>query len=583
MIPKRRCSLDAWRVWVERGLLSAEIRSSPTVLRRARLLLWFTLVTFSSGLAMFGVAAYTADGLPPVLMLNLGAFILTCSSAILLRWATTTFIPSLISSFGVSVVLGCGIFLGGGLHNTGLLFFAILPLFYSFAGGLIPAVTSAVVLLSIVTGFYVLELNSYPFIEVVPQSDALAYICVSWAVISSLGLARFNDRLTRDYLHQLEIELVQRKSIETSLRDSEAKKDEFLAYLGHEIRNPMASILAAADMLAMPEFTEKRGHYISVLRRSANSLRDLLDHVLDFSMIESGNIVLHHYSFSLGELVTELREEFEIQATGKGLAFVLSVDDSLPEEVVADRVRLRQILFNLLGNAVKYTEVGRVELLVAAEKDSIRFGVKDTGVGISPELHLEVFKPYVQASLPVRGRGIGLGLPISAQLVALMGGELRVDSDPRGSLFEFNLTLVRTPAQLPTWRERLNSKSVLVVDDNDAFRDILSEMLASQGFHVSTAVDGEEAIELCRKLELDLIIMDLNMPVKDGFQASKQIRLDEERSCVSRVKILAVTGNQSAGLERRCKESGVDLVLRKPVSSGALEVAVTSLLDADAA
>jgi signal transduction histidine kinase/CheY-like chemotaxis protein len=576
-----RGGLEGWISWIEERAISSVIRGQPDLLRRARLLLWFNVVTLPIGLALFGVAGSMADRVHPVLILNLLAFAGANSSVIFLRWRPSTLLPSLASSVGLSVVLGCGMFLGGGLQNVNTIFLAMVPLFYGFAGGLFPAACSSILLSLIVTGFYALESNGYVFQEVVPQSNALAYICIIWALISALGLAWFNERLVRGYLSQLEGELAQRKSIEVSLRDSEALKDEFLAYLGHEIRNPMASIFAAADMLAMPEFEEKRGHYLSVLRRSANSLRDLLDHVLDFSMIESGNIVLNSYSFSLGELVAELRADFELQATKKGLQFRLELDDSLPDEIVADRVRLRQILFNLLSNAVKYTESGEVKFIVAQAADGIRFGVRDSGVGIPAEIQSEVLKPYVQASSPVRGRGIGLGLPISDQLITLMGGALHLESNFEGSLFEFTLCFTGASTDLPmeVWRERVNPNSVLVAEDNDAFRDILSEMLVSQGFHVSQAVNGQEAVDKSRRHEVDLIIMDLNMPVKDGFQAAKQIRADEARPGVSPVKILAITGNQSKGLERRCREAGIDRMLQKPVTANTLKMTVQVLLE----
>ena len=468
---------------------------------------------------------------------------------------------------------------GGGFDSPAVYFIGTMPLFYSLAGGWPGAFTSASGLLLVVTIVYTTETYGIALQQTIPEPLLHRYLYATWAIINGLGMAWFYEFLTTAHMDEVQNELEQRKLVEQSLRESEAAKDVFLAYMSHEIRNPMASILASVDLLEMPEFEGKREHYTGVLKRSAHNLRDLLDHVLDFSKIESGRIELQSCSFSLWSLIAELEQEFEIQAQGSGLAFSVIREDDVVDQVVADPVRLRQVLFNLLSNAVKFTDSGTIALEVKNSDGGVYFGVRDTGMGIPAEDQRTVFEPYRQLRANVkRRRGMGLGLPICKRVVTLMGGELSLESSGEGSRFYFCIDFERgTEPSIPSiLRRRVRPNSVLVVEDNEAYRFILGEMLEIMGLNV-TREQRRGGCSGSRVQEFDLIIMDLNMPIMDGFQASNGYERTSG-SRASRVKLLAISGNQFKGVEECCANVGIDRLLSKPVSQAVLSETVRLLL-----
>jgi signal transduction histidine kinase len=357
--------------------------------------------------------------------------------------------------------------------------------------------------------------------------------------------------------------------------DASRTKSEFLANMSHEIRTPLNGVLGMLHLLGTTAPSAEQAGYIETAVRSTNRLTRLLSDILDLARIESRKLVIREDVFAVADLVQGIEDIFAVQARDRGLRLAVRVDPAISPHLLGDEARLRQILFNLVGNAIKFTQEGSVEVgfdLVPATGEAparVRFTVMDTGVGIPPERLSEIFEPFTQVeNAHVRiHQGAGLGLAIVRRLVDLMGGELAIDSvQGEGTTVRVSLALEaadspRGGENTPEASRRSAGLRVLLAEDDDVNRMAMQGLLGKLGCHVTSVGNGQEAVDRLRSEGADLVFMDVQMPVMDGLQATRAIR-DELGSAVP---IVAMTAYAMLGDRERFLEGGMSDYVSKPV------------------
>ena len=392
--------------------------------------------------------------------------------------------------------------------------------------------------------------------------------------------------LVRDLSREKELERRLREAKEEAERTTRMKS-EFLANMSHEIRTPMNAVIGLSHLCLRTELSQRQRDYLEKIERSAQSLLGLINDILDLSKIEAGKLVIESHPFDLPTLARELIDVAAMIPHGKRLELRLELDTALPRRVIGDRLRLHQVLLNLLSNAVKFTPSGEVTLAVIPDPDTdggLRFAVRDTGLGIAPEDQARLFKAFeqVDGSTTRNFGGTGLGLAICRQLVQRMGGELAVESRvDEGSSFHFTLPLEpaeERPGEAAESEEsprealrHIAGARLLVVEDNEINRQIVQELLGSVGLAVECAENGAEALERLESAPYDLVLMDLQMPVMDGFEATRRIRAQEEHA---ELPIVAMTAHAMAEERERCLNVGMNDHLAKPIEIDELHAAL---------
>ncbi len=393
-----------------------------------------------------------------------------------------------------------------------------------------------------------------------------------------------NDRLLERSIfysiekHFLMIELEEAKEVAENAR---LAKSEFLAVMSHEFRTPMNGIIGGLDLMKDEKVSGIARGLLKMMRECAESQLSLISDVLDISKIEAGKLELGFEKFSIHNLVSSVQQAMSFSAKSKNLNLSSTIDASIPDPVVSDPKRIRQILLNLIGNAIKFTDTGKIETIVTlSAPNELRFSIKDTGIGIPSDRLEAVFEAFTQvdSSYKRKHQGTGLGLTICKRLTEMLGGEMTLSSEfGKGSEFSFSIQfkhnsdldtrISNRPAFSNSRSKNLSEKyplSILVVDDNETSRKLLKRTFELLGYDAKVAFDGKVASILARKQSFDLILMDLQMPEQDGLETTRDILEHGESFGSPPPYIVAFTACVSDTDRQVCKEAGMQAFLAKP-------------------
>ncbi len=560
---------------------------SEESLRNARIVYVALLLLVVNDLAFGAIGLAQGDRVIPWIVL--GAGLLVFPTPMLHRLSGSVRLAAMwVAVVGTLMLVSTGA-LSGGMHSTSRVWYSALAIFILMTQGTRVALfwTAAIA----AEGLALWWLSTHG--RILPDFEQPETKAISWAIafpsgllliISMLhGFLEAHRRAIQNLDRQaraLEDQAAQLRLAKSQTEAASRSRSDFIATVSHEIRTPMSGILGVAHLLAGTDLSGEQRKYLDALRISGEGLLSILGDILDFSKIEAGKLDLRPESFAFRPMCEECVSLFAGIAQSKRLDIRARVESGIPEFAFGDPVRLRQILINLIGNAVKFTDKGEISLEVHPlqdRKDWALFLVKDSGIGMSPGTLKILFQPYTQADASSTRNygGTGLGLAICNKLVGLMGGDIEVESKlGSGSEFRIRLPLPagqpRDPApaaSIPIPADPgFHGKTVLLAEDNMVNRMVAVKILENLGLKVEVALNGLEAVERWRAGGFDIILMDCQMPGMDGYEATRVIRgLEQAAGSIRRIPIVALTAQAMEEDRRACLESGMDEYLSKPV------------------
>jgi len=420
---------------------------------------------------------------------------------------------------------------------------------------------------------------------------------------------RLNQEREKEYARKLESEITKQtaelREANVRLEEISQLKSDFLANMSHELRTPMNAIIGFSELLSETPLAEEQLDYTRTISQSAASLLSLINDILDLAKIEAGKLELERLPFDLAEVVDNVAAMFKIPAREKGVVVACKIDNRIPKRIMGDSNRLRQVLINLAGNAMKFTEQGGIDIRVDYEREAAgqivsRFSVHDSGIGIPADRVEAIFEKFTQAdgSTTRKYGGTGLGLAICLQLVELMGGRLAVESEVgKGSTFYFVIPLEEAPAEIISLKEHkavgrekaVSGGRILLVEDNAVNQRLASILITREGYEVEVASDGAESLEHLRHQTFDLVLMDVQMPNMDGMEATRRIREIEAdlalrqdyvglRTLKQPLAIVGLTAHARKEDETACYDSGMNGFLTKPIIKAKLAMVLNEMM-----
>ena len=500
--------------------------------------------------------------------------------------AWTPWVVHLVSAASLALITYIAA-MTGGVNSTSLIWLSVLAVAVLM---LLGARAMAVWIVLILATIFGLEAAIYrdwvsPVAHVGPQGVPWTLMNYLLASLSLMLVVVIYDRLHQQQLQELDRRNQELRATHHALIQAQAHKDEFVAAVGHELRTPMNAILGFNGVLRReladrPDQVEVVDH----IRRSTTHLLQVVNDILDFSQLQAGRLSLHPTNFSLQALIEETLHKHLPQARQKGLQLQVEIDPALPAFVHADRQRLRQVLHNLLDNAIKFTAQGRVDLRLQARGSRWRVEVQDSGPGIAAERQAHIFNRFEHADIQTNRTygGTGLGLALCERLTRLLGGSIGVQSQPgQGALFWLDLPLTAAEPQaseIPEADDALQDQAleILVVDDNAVNLQVAQLQLQKvwPQARITTAASGAQALQLLDTQRFDLALVDMVMPEMDGLQLTTQIR-QRFPAITAQMPVLALTANTNPVEREQCLAAGMDDVLHKPMDVDVLRRVVS--------